>query len=57
MEDFVLAEGVGEGAGHFEMRKDSFSTGTTDKDPPIKALFAFTGGSVLAEELALKKDI
>jgi hypothetical protein len=23
----------------------------TDKDPPVKALFAFTGGFILAEEL------
>jgi hypothetical protein len=33
------------------MWKRPFSSGMTDKDPAEKALFAFTDGAVLAEEL------
>ncbi|USK27387.1 hypothetical protein LIT32_18135 [Bacillus sp. CMF21] len=42
---------MGGGARQWEKRNRPFSSGMTDKDPTEKALFAFTGGAVLAERV------
>ncbi|MGG4490438.1 hypothetical protein [Metabacillus idriensis] len=51
MEDFVLAEGLGGGAGHHRKAEPTVQARQADKDPAEKALFAFTDGAVLAEGL------